>query len=185
VRFDLSSGLKFEVIAWLVETLHCDGSRQSMLWAASCGPPAIWSEDRIICARFAATDGVNVGSPTEELCSVPLCLQVSAFPCAPVLGVLVIGRHLRRLSFQVPIEEKSPSAAQVPYRTAMRGPRHSSSQHSQARRRHRRPRHAPGPVDARLCRTPGPLGARIISARSDGCIVSPESPAQARSREMT
>jgi hypothetical protein len=69
------TGVTFEPsttpVAWLVESLYCNGSIHRMVWPGECGTPLVESEDARVCARLRATDGVHVSEATQVICSFP------------------------------------------------------------------------------------------------------------------
>lgn len=76
VRFDSGAAS----IAWIVTELTCDGSTREMIWPAECGSPVLEREERVVCARLRASDGVGSSEPTDFVCSAPVLPQGVSLP---------------------------------------------------------------------------------------------------------
>ena len=74
-------------VAWIVESLSCEGFVRQRVWPAQCGLPLLEREDRIVCARLQASDGVHLSAATELICSAPqLAANVSLARSSGCIG---------------------------------------------------------------------------------------------------
>lgn len=67
-------------LAWVVETLSCNGTRAGTVWPVECGPPLLERTDQVICANFRAANASSLSEATGTYCSAPVLPEGVSLP---------------------------------------------------------------------------------------------------------